>query len=193
MSRFILYFVLVSAAFASTAFAELPPGWGASGKQGGYEAAKDPKEAHGGKPAMVMRSGAKTALNGSETLGHGFKADPWRGKRVRFSAYLRSEEVTGRTGLWFQAFAAPTDSREQGRHLAFANTWRQHTTGSTPWTRYEVVIDVPMEAVGMTIGYFLEGRGAVWLSDPNVEEVGKDVPLTAAVDLPEAPQLDLGK
>jgi hypothetical protein len=49
---------------------------------------------------------------------------------------------------------------------------------NTDWARYDVVLDVPPNAVGISLGALLDGQGQVWLNDVALEPVGRDVPLT---------------
>jgi hypothetical protein len=46
------------------------------------------------------------------------------------------------------------------------------------WARYDVVLDVPSNAVGVSFGVLLFGRGQVWLDDVALERVDRNVPLT---------------
>ena len=46
------------------------------------------------------------------------------------------------------------------------------------WSRQEIVVDVPRDAIGMTYGFLLSGSGQAWLDDVEIEEVGNNVPST---------------
>jgi hypothetical protein len=48
----------------------------------------------------------------------------------------------------------------------------------TDWARYDVVLDVPSNAVGVSFGVLLFGPGQVWLDDVALERVGNNVALT---------------
>ena len=41
-----------------------------------------------------------------------------------------------------------------------------------------MVLDVAVDATGISFGILLSGTGEVWMSDVSFEEVGKDVPVT---------------
>jgi len=50
--------------------------------------------------------------------------------------------------------------------------------GTNDWTKYEIVLDVAPEAVGIAYGFLVSGTGSSWISGFKLEEVGKDVPTT---------------
>jgi hypothetical protein len=47
--------------------------------------------------------------------------------------------------------------------------------GTTPWKRYEVVLDVPTESATLNLGVLLTGKGQVWVDDVQLELVDKTV------------------
>ena len=46
------------------------------------------------------------------------------------------------------------------------------------WALYDVVLDVPPHAAGLSFGVILAGPGQVWLDDVLLERVGPEVSLT---------------
>ena len=50
--------------------------------------------------------------------------------------------------------------------------------GTRDAKRYDVVLDVPTENVGIRFGIALVGKGQVWLSNVQFRVVGTDVPTT---------------
>jgi hypothetical protein len=62
------------------AYADQPKGWGGGGD--GYELSRDVTEKHGGKASGCMRSTGDGA-DGFGTLTQWFRADDYRGNRVR--------------------------------------------------------------------------------------------------------------
>ncbi len=51
------------------------------------------------------------------------------------------------------------------RTLGFDNMLNRAVTGTTDWKQFEVVLDVPTEAVNIVIGAFLSGKGQMWADD----------------------------
>jgi hypothetical protein len=160
---------------------ETPKGWFAAGSHPkDYEMVVDRSEVHGGKASASLKSVASD-LKGFGTLMQMFKADTFRGKRVRMSGYVRAKDVGDWAGLWMRVDGPKGDA------VAFDNMQRRAIKGTSDWTRYEIVLDVPDEAQEIAFGLLLTGKGQVWMDDLNFEVVGKEVPTTAENPSKKAP------
>lgn len=140
----------------------------------GYEIAADGEVVHGG--AGSGRIAAKELEPGKNAapLVQTISAEPFRGKRVRLSGWLRTRDVTsGWAGLWMRVDSAAKPN------IAFDNMPDRGPRGTTEWKQYEVVLDVAEEASDVFFGVILAGNGTVWADDLALEEVPKSVPLTA--------------
>lgn len=118
-----------------------------------------------------------------------FAADNYRGKRVKFSGFLKTKDVALQTGLWMRVDGIG------GKLLSFDNMGNRLIKGSNDWQNVSVVLDVPPGAIDIACGAMLTGTGEIWISGLKFEEVGKDVPTTGTptASLPEAPvDLDFG-
>jgi hypothetical protein len=62
--------------------------------------------------------------------------------------------------------------------------------GTSDWSRYEIVLDVPESATDVVIGGLVVGKGTLWLDNLRLEEVDKGVELTGYVTLNSADNLD---
>jgi hypothetical protein len=188
--------VVFAIALAGTARAELPAQWESGGfHHDGYEVTTDSKEAFEGKPSIRIQSSPAIAPQGEANAATGFFAERYRGKRVRFSAFLKTREVNRWSGLWLSLDGPAERPGQKGVRLRFDNMRNRPVKGNTSWARYEVVVDVPPESSDVTIGFFLVGSGTVWMAKPSFEVVGNDVPVTSstAKNLPAEPQLDLNQ
>ena len=67
-----------------------------------------------------------------------------------------------------------------GHILRFDNMGDRPIKGTCDARRYEIVLDVPVESVGISFGVQLIGRGEVWLSDVRFEVVGMNVKTTGS-------------
>ncbi len=101
------------------------------------------------------------------------------GKTVRFSANIKTEDVTGYAGLWWRA-----DGKKDGvmRALAFRNL-RDAPKGTTGWKRYELEIAVPTETSNNKFGVQLIGGGTAWFDGLAVEVDGKPYTQAQGFDL----------
>jgi hypothetical protein len=151
--------------------AAVPEGWILAGsKPTSYEVGTDAQAFYNGHPSGYLKSKVPDT-GGFGTLMQAFRADKYLGKRVRFSAFVKSEGIQDWAGLWMRVDKG-TDS------VAFDNMQERPIKGTTDWQKYEVVLDVPQDATGIFYGILLGGTGEVWLNSAKFEVVGADVPTT---------------
>jgi hypothetical protein len=170
--------------------ANLPSGWVRAGSQPqDYEMGTDPSGGRSGGSAGFIK--AKTAdARGFGTLMQMFDAAESRGKRLRFSAYVKSAGVEKWTGLWMRVDGPPSSPSRAPAMLAFDNMQSRPIKGTADWKEYQVVLDVPEEAQAIGFGILLEGSGQAWMDDLRLEPVGLDVPVTSPTRaLPAKPNL----
>ena len=154
-----------------TVLAAVPTGWLLAGsKPASYEVGIDAQAAYNGHPSAYLRA-TEPVTGGFGTLMQDFRADKYVGKRVRFSAFVKSDGVQSWAGLWMRV-----DKDKDS--VAFDNMEDRPIKGTTGWQKYEVVLDVPQDATGIFFGVLLDGPGAVWLNSAKFEIVGADVPTT---------------
>lgn len=63
--------------------------------------------------------------------------------------------------------------------VAFDNLQDRSVKGTTNWKRYEIVVDIAENAISLTFGPMLVGKGQAWFDDLSLEIVGKDIPVRA--------------
>lgn len=97
-----------------------------------------------------------------------FPLEDARGKRVRFTGYIKTENVSGYAGFWWRVDGAPNTSP-----LAFANLQDRAPKGTTDWKRYELEIPVAANATAIWFGPLLAGGGTAWFDNLSVELDGK--------------------
>ena len=176
----------------AAASAELPKGWlHAGSRPSQYEMSVDRTVAHGGHASASVKSIAE-ATDGFGTLMQTFKADTFRGKRVRMSGYVQSKDVSDWAGLWMRVDGPVLAESKVPEPLAFDNMQKRAIKGTTDWSRYEIVLDVPERAEEIAFGILLSRQGQVWLDDVQFEVVSKAVPTTSdsladARDVPRTP------
>jgi hypothetical protein len=102
---------------------------------------------------------------------------------------VKADGVQSWAGLWMRV--------DKGSEVVgFDNMENRAITGTAEWKKYDVVLEVPPDASGVSFGILLSGQGAVWLNDMKFEVVGTEVPTTgtAPKKLPSVPvNLDFQK
>ena len=157
-------------------------GWGLSGShKQDYEQGVDSEVMFNGKKSAYLRSKGPEP-EGFGTLMQSFQASAYLDKRLRYSAYAKSEDVENWAGLWMRI------DGPQGRMLSIDNMQNRPIKGTTDWQRYEVVLNVPQDSTNIAFGILMEGSGQVWLSDIQFAGVAADVPVTdLSKSLPDQP------
>jgi hypothetical protein len=158
--------------------AAVPEGWMLAGsKPASYEVGTDAQAAYSGHPSAYLKA-KEPVSDGFGTLMQAFRANKYLGKRVRFSAFVKSDGIQSWAGLWMRV--------DKGKDsVAFDNMEDRSIKGTIAWQKYEVVLDVPQDATGIFFGVLLEGPGTVWLNSAKFEVVGADVPTTGGKGRPK--------
>jgi hypothetical protein len=180
---------LVITSLPRIALADIPSGWYVAGSDSkDYEIGLDSKVSYTGRASAYIK--ALASPRGFATLMQGFRADQYRGKRVRLSAYVKSVDLTRWAGLWMRADGERVAGFSQPPVLAFDNMQNRPIKGTTDWTRYEVVLDIPEQAATIFFGVLLDGRGAIWSDNFEFDLVDASVSVTVGnrrVELPKQP------
>jgi erythromycin esterase-like protein len=96
-----------------------------------------------------------------------FPVDEARGKRVRYTGYIKTEDVNdGWAGLWWRVDGVDDV-------LAFDNMQGRGPTGTTDWELYSVELDVAEDATNINFGVLMPGSGKAWFDGLQVELDGK--------------------
>jgi RNA polymerase sigma factor (sigma-70 family) len=99
--------------------------------------------------------------------------DKLRGKRIRISGWIKTNNVRECTGLEMYAYSAGGEIRAFDQMMCV-----RPIHGTTDWQQYQIVQDIPQDATKIFIGAILFCSGEIWTDDFQVEPVGSDVPLT---------------
>ena len=158
------------ASFAGSAADRLPKGWSKSGsRHHNYEIALDAAVKHGDKASAYIKFTGDDAV-GYCTLMQSFKSNDYHGKRVRMSAWMRTENADS-AQLWLRLDSANGTA-------GFDNMSNRLVKGTVEWKKYEIVLDVPTNTVNVAFGAILAGKGQAWADDFAFEVVGQDTPTT---------------
>jgi hypothetical protein len=156
----------------------LPAGWTKAGNQPAeYDVGTDTGTRHGGRASGFVKFVA-TEPHGFGTLMQTSGPGAYLGKRVRLSAFVKTEKVDrGWAGLWLRLDGP--QAGQSPRVLGFDNMQDRGIKATNDWKRVEIVLDVPAETVNLAFGVLLAGDGEVWIDDLAFEIVPQTVPVTS--------------
>jgi hypothetical protein len=154
-----------------------PEGWWAIQHAGpdSYVFEHDSKVKHSGERSIRVTN------IGPEPFGSIYQTIPaiaFRGKTLRFSAWVRTEGTVGNrfgTGAGLKLHAV-----RGGYPLEVAEMRNDAVHGTVEWARYEIALRIPDEAEAVEVGMLVFGPGIAWLDDTALDVVPDLPPKTPA-------------
>lgn len=132
----------------------------------------DYKVVHHSKASGYLKSKQVHNETDFATMMQTFKADKFRGNRIRLSGFLRTENVKTFAEMWMRVDDA------MGDVLQFDNMSNRPIKGTSNGNRYSLVLDVPETSAVISFGIILSGKGTVWADDLSFDEVDESTPMT---------------
>ena len=143
------------------------PAWTLSDDEN-FRAEPDVKVLFQGKPSIRLKSLSDDDRRA--VLAQWVDAEQYRGKRVRFSAQVKTASVWRETALWLRV-----DATTKGAEVLSPSM----QSGSRDWRELSVVVAVPEDATQVLIGMSQIGEGSSWFNGFALSEVADDTPLAA--------------
>jgi imidazolonepropionase-like amidohydrolase len=171
----------------------IPKAWSFRNSYAEYEIQPDREVKHGGKASATIKSKTDSPIEPC-FLAQMFRADDYRGKRLQFSAFIKSKDVERHAQMMLRI-----DGKEK-MAIAFDNMNDRLIKGTNDWKEYQIVLDVAGDAEEIYLNFSYFGKGQLWIDDCKVSTVGKDVKVTREKgsgfnrtielnkDLPKAPR-----
>jgi len=129
----------------------------------------------GSKSAMIHSIGNEFSIGEFGTIMQQISAKTFVGKRMRFSGFVKTQDVEGWCGLWMRIDSALSVT------LKLDNMQSRPITGTTEWNYYSCVLDIPENGAIINIGILLTGKGQVWFDNADFQEVDHNTPTTEFV------------
>ena len=137
-----------------------------------YETTRDSTMKWHGVPAYHCTAKSPNAKN-DINIAQYFSASSYIGKKVRVTAWIKTSGI--RSFEYFVVTISYSDGKTYGKYSHYISKKLQQTKD---WTKYEIVVYIPENSLGLE--YFLDvsNRGEVWINDPTVEIVDNNTPTT---------------
>jgi hypothetical protein len=175
--------LLCSLLLGAAAQAAEIPGWLLRGSNPrAFEIAVDRETLHSGSASGTIRCAADDC-EPFGTILQAIRADEYRGKRVRLTAWVKALRAA-KPRLWMRVDGAASEM------LAFDNMETRAKSGTFGWTRQEIVLDVASPAALVYFGVILGGGGQVWIDDIVLEVVPRKTKSTNQLREPTPPKGD---
>ncbi len=143
-----------------------------SSNQGaGYTFSKE-IEAGTNKPTAKIQSSSPQQKTGFAAIFQEFAPTLFAGKKVRFSASIKTSGVNGSAAIWMM-------DRSGDKVLAFDDMSNRPLTGTHDWAVHSVVLDIPANSDQVRAGLIIKGGGTVWMRDPQLVVANADEKSTA--------------
>jgi RNA polymerase sigma factor (sigma-70 family) len=118
-----------------------------------------------GRATICISSGSALPTEWTAYATTDHEPGRYRGRRVKFSAVMKGEGLTGTARPFIRA-VGPDDGAlkldERSARLA---------AGTSDWKEVSTYLNVPQESLGVCVGVTLSGRGKVWFDDVRIEFV----------------------
>jgi len=151
---------------------EAPPGWIVPNPND-YPGEISNTGCESGKQCLLLASrSALATINSGGTVFQVFDATPYRGRKVRFRAAVRTE-VAGplsHAQLWLRV------QRQTGA-AGFNDDMSDRAISTAQWQTYEITGDIDRDAAGITIGLILSGVGKAWMDSASFAVIGDADPV----------------
>ncbi len=167
---------------------EIPDGW--------WKIENDNKDSYSfGIDKEISYEGSKSAfivsveekIEGFATLMQSVDAAPFIGKKIKMTGFAKSENIEGWAGFWLRIDGEAKVEGEWPERLGFDNMEDRPIKGTTNWTKYEIIMDVPNESVELLYGPILSGKGKLWIDNISFQEVTDDGTSDAKIYITEGP------
>src|SRR5262249_35971459 len=141
------------------------------GSVASYVVGIDNQNVHGGSAALAI-GGTDTSVLRFNGVGQEIQADTYRGKPVRLQGWGRQIRAVGSDiGLWMRIDGP-------GVTLGFDNFLSRPLLGTAGWHQVSIVLDVPTNAIGITFGALMSGKGELLVDDMSFDVVPATGPTT---------------
>jgi len=118
---------------------------------------------------LHLRSNQES-VRGFGTIMRNSSSKTFRGRKVVFSAQVKTEDLRGWVGLWMRV----ADSRT-GEIYAYENMVREAIKDTQAWKNYSIVLDVDPDSDMISYGILLNDAGKIWMKNARLEVfTGKD-------------------
>jgi hypothetical protein len=136
--------------------------WGHELNSDGYDLSEDSSPFDPAKRFAKLQSLLPEQKGSYVSIFQDFSPKLYLGKRVCFSASVKTDKVTESAGLWMI-------DQNGDRVLSFDDMSDRAPSGTSDWHDYSIVLDVPNDSKKISFGFMLNGGGTAWMKNPKLQ------------------------
>jgi hypothetical protein len=164
---FILTLLLISIIGFNSCKQNLSNEWFKVGsKPESYKVDLENSNVYNGEKSALIES-IESEINGFGTIMQSCSTSEYLGKKIKMSGFIKTENVSNWSGMWLRI-----DSKKSQSRKYFDNMRDRQIKGTTNWTKYEIIMNVPTNSNDMNFGVLLNGTGKVWIDNISFEVIG---------------------
>ena len=139
-------------------------GWHKTGsKPSSYKTGVDLNIFKTGQKSVVIES-QENNIDGFVAIAQACNARSFLGTRIKMTSYIKSENLTDWAGMWLRI-----DSKSGEEVLGFDNMQDRPVTGTSDWTKYQIIMEVPAASGSLKYGVLMSGTGKIWFDNVSIE------------------------
>lgn len=112
-----------------------------------------------------LKSTEKNIKNEFGTIMQSFTPEIYHGKNIKLTAYIKSSNIKDWAGMWMRIDGPNKET------LGFDNMQNRPIIGSNDWTKYEIIMKIPVEAINISYGVLISETGEILIDKFNFEIV----------------------
>jgi hypothetical protein len=181
---FLRNLLLIGLTFEILSF-DTPTSWFNAGSMPkSYEMGIEKGSGQNGKNAATIKSIDKR-IDGFGTLMQQCVPDKYLGKKIKMTSFVKTKNVTNWAGIWLRV-----DKSNSHQPLSFDNMGDRPIKGTTEWTKYEIILDVPNNASLLAYGALIDGTGQIWFDNITFEIISDFAPSTSSTTIKKYPTVN---
>lgn len=103
-------------------------------------------------------------VQGWGTIMQNISSKPFKGRKVKFTASVKTEDIKGWVGLWMRVADSKTNEI-----YAYENMIRHAIKDARDWKDYSITLEVDPDSDVISYGVLLNEAGKVWMKNVKVE------------------------
>ena len=145
----------------------------------GYHILISAENPNSGKQCVTVKRNTEEESGPFGNVLQSIDAAPFRGKRLRYRAAVRTQIDGDRGGahLWMRVDRIEKNGKSS---IGFFDNMNNRPIRSNDWNYYEIVGDIAEDAETIVLGMFLKGSGQAWLDDVSLQIVDRDAGTTGS-------------